>query len=148
MVMPTEAQWEYGCRAGTATPWSCAAGELRHHANLADATAKKFTAWPCADWEDGHVVHAPVSFFRANAFGLHDMHGNVSEWVLDMYGVYGKERPGDGRADRTGGGGDRLTRGGSFGSVEVGARSSERGTAAEGVRDGSIGVRPARTVRK
>jgi sulfatase modifying factor 1 len=68
--LPTEGEWEYACRAGAQTPWHCGA----------DADALDATAW-YADNAD-ETTHA-VGGKEPNAFGLHDMHGNVAEWVLD-----------------------------------------------------------------
>ena len=68
--LPTESEWEYACRAGTSTPWSC--GD--------DAEGLEPVAW-YADTSD-ETTH-PVGGKAANAWGIHDMHGNVAEWVLD-----------------------------------------------------------------
>jgi len=69
--LPTESEWEYACRAGTRTPWSSGA----------DAASLDAVAW-FADNAAG-ATHA-VGGKRPNAWGLHDMHGNVAEWVLDQ----------------------------------------------------------------
>jgi formylglycine-generating enzyme required for sulfatase activity len=148
LALPTEAQWEYGCRGGTTTVWITPLEELQTVANLADATAKRAGApWQGETWTDGHVVHAPVGSILANDFGLHDVHGNVWEWCLDAYSSYGSERVGDGL--RPGGDGSygRVYRGGGFNIPAVYARSAGRNSVAPTIRNGNLGLRPARTSR-
>ena len=77
-TLPTEAQWEYACRAGTTTPW--------HFGGLEDVEK---VAHEYAYWSDGaqskHPVPRPVGKGKPNAFGLYDMHGNVWEYVADWW---------------------------------------------------------------
>ena len=88
--LPTEAQWEYACRAGTKTayPWGDDPDDGKGWCNAADQTAKKQFSnsnLPPFSWDDGYVFTAPVGKFKPNAFGLHDMIGNVLEWCSDWY---------------------------------------------------------------
>ena len=130
--LPTEAEWEYAARAGTAGDRY---GDL-------DAIA----------WYDGNSqgdgdvpqVH-PVGQKQANAWGLHDMLGNVSEWVNDWYAKY----PGGSVADPQGpsSGAQRVYRGGSYLRTAEEARASSRRFTSPGFRVHRIGFRLARTVR-
>ena len=148
MALPTEAQWEYGCRGGTTTPWNVELADLRKVANVADADAKRAApSWNCETWSDGHVVHAPVGSFGANGFGLFDVHGNVWEWCRDHYSDYGSERSGDGlRPDSADRSALRVYRGGSFGIPAAYARSANRYLLAPSIRGDDLGLRPARLI--
>jgi formylglycine-generating enzyme required for sulfatase activity len=128
-TLPTEAEWEYACRARTATPLSYGAlnSPFEKHANLADASLLKvdsFAPWSspaCAiqPWRpaigtvnDGHRVSAPVGSYAANPWGLYDMHGNAAEWTRSVYTPYPYDSS-DGRNDLTAPG-KRVVRGGSW----------------------------------
>ncbi|MGB2823714.1 MAG: SUMF1/EgtB/PvdO family nonheme iron enzyme, partial [Phycisphaerae bacterium] len=126
--LPTEAQWEYACRAGSTTAWSWGddpdAG--KGHCNAADRTGKaKFRSWGIFKWEDGWVFTAPVGKYKPNAFGLHDMHGNVWEWCRDWYR---KDYSTAGKLDTKGpySGALRVVRGGSWLSPPDRCRSAFR----------------------
>ncbi len=153
LSLPTEAQWEYACRAGTSTPWWTGEDRegLRGKANFADQAFVRVGGlksiaedWP--DLDDGWGVHAPVGTFAPNPFGFHEMHGNVYEWCRDGYGGYDlPQHPGDGER-RVPAATTHLTRGGSFIDTAANARSSFRAWCAPEFRSYSLGVRPSRAV--
>ncbi len=148
LVLPTEAQWEYGCRAGTDTPWWTGRDklDLDEAGNLADAYAQAHGGnWPQCDMEldDGRTCHAPVGSYRANAFGLHDTIGNVWEWCRDGYCSYDNAAvQGDG-GRLVQGASLRVPRGGGFNSTPALARSAYRTDITPGIRDYYLGCRPA-----
>ncbi|MCA8977871.1 MAG: SUMF1/EgtB/PvdO family nonheme iron enzyme, partial [Planctomycetes bacterium] len=155
MALPTEAQWEYGCRAGTSTPWWPGDDplDLAGIANVRDRYACRIEkAWAeygePAPFEDGHVGHAPVGSFAANAFGLFDVHGNVWEFCEDLEGSYLDDvKAGDGLRLRGDGTGSRINRGGCMFNNVLEAKCAWRGANTESVQTGLLGVRPARPLR-
>jgi len=125
VTLPSEAQWEYACRAGSATPFSFGGVEadFAPFANMADATIRQLAydtdGRHTADltpretrFDDKSLVTADVGRYRPNAWGLHDMHGNVWEWTRSAYGPY-PYRADDGRHDPARNGGN-VVRGGSW----------------------------------
>lgn len=86
--LPTEAEWEYSARAGTNGPYFWGECLSTFHANFRQNYFKQETHWSCPDGKSfGHPI--PVASLEKNAWGLYDMHGNVSEWCQDNFG----ERP-------------------------------------------------------
>ena len=127
--LPSEAQWEYACRAGADTPLSF--GDLdtdfSEHGNMADATIRLFASDPYTvntplknptrydDWipresrfNDGALLSVKPGSFEPNAWGLYDMHGNVSEWTRTTYRPYPTEEAGRDSS------GPKVVRGGSW----------------------------------
>ena len=162
LEMPTEAQWEYGCRGGTDTVWwtgnrveeiydAIGGGPA---ANLADQSCRGVTTelqpgrtqlQAFDEFDDGFVYHAPVDALRPNQFGLHHVLGNVWEWCRDPNPDLASNppRPGDGyraASDE----GSRIWRGGSFYSTAVRARCSIRLQDHMSAKRAITGVRPAR----
>jgi formylglycine-generating enzyme required for sulfatase activity len=136
---PSETQWEYGCRGGTTTTWWTGndADSLKGAGNVLFAnTDKNITGI------------APVGTLRANAFGLHDVHGNVMEWCGDTYDATADPLAGDGlRDDGVDGSPVRVNRGGCFIFGASNARSATRGFSTSPVhRVHNFGLRPSRGI--
>jgi len=154
LILPTEAQWERACRAGTPTPWSSGktVKELEGFANVfdrrADLIRPKWLGTGEA-FDDGFKGPSPVGTYLPNAFGLYDMHGNVCEWCRDMFGTYGvPRRPGDGLPQRGPASGKRVLRGGCNMYNARFARSSYRIPNGPTFADAILGVRPARAIEE
>jgi sulfatase modifying factor 1 len=133
--LPTEAEWEYACRAGSqaAFHYGNDPEQLTRFGNIADATAKaKLPQLKAAvTSSDGYVFTAPVGKFEGNAFGLFDMHGNVWEWCADIYDPAryedGPQRDPTGPPASSKAGTLRTFRGGSWDRPPGRCRSAARG---------------------
>src|SRR5262249_53242193 len=136
--LPTEAQWEYACRGGAA----CFAPF--HFGNSLCSTQANFDGdYPLGEAVKGPYLErlCPVGSYRANAFGVFDLHGNVWEWCLDWYeGNYYKNSPKkDPQGPESGDG--HVLRGGSWSDFGFNCRSAFRNFDAAGVRYYNIGFR-------
>jgi formylglycine-generating enzyme required for sulfatase activity len=153
LELPSEAQWEFACRAGTSSTWwmGNAKESLADKVNLADQSyvavsgqAAAAAWWP--EFKDGYGAHAPVGRFVANAYGLHEVCGNVFEWCCDADAEFPSEETRDPRTD-----GDRLAkrvlRGGSFGNDARNARSAYRVSAVPSIKFTGLGVRPSKALQ-
>lgn len=147
--LPTEAQWEYACRAGTSTPFFCDKKDVKHYANLADAKARRMNAeWAAfEDWDDGYVLTSPVGSLRANPWGFFDIIGNVVEWCEDGLGSYKwPVLPGDGLRPELAKV-DPVVRGGSNIHRATFCRSSMRTPSARTSAQSHVGLRAARSLQ-
>ena len=136
MRLPTEAQWEYACRAGTTTAFHGFTGYL---SGTNDDTLVGNIAWYTTN--SGNQTHA-VGGKAANGLGLHDMSGNVFEWCGDWYGAYsaGAQTNPAGPASGT----YRVLRGGAWSNIALNVRSSYRGVNTPDFTYRNIGFRVAR----
>jgi formylglycine-generating enzyme len=144
--LPTEAEWEYAGRAGTAMAWAGAKDEttLCKYGNVPDASAgKKWSDWETLTCDDKQVGPAPVGSFLPNAWGLFDMTGNVAEWVWDWSGPYTADAVSDpkGPDDAT----IRVVRGGSWRYSPAQERLAARSGGKPTTSGADLGFRLVRT---
>ena len=149
--LPSESEWEYAARAGTATmrPWGEGESGQCRHANGADTSVKERYSdwqWAVASCRDRHVHTAPAGSFAANDWGLHDMLGNVREWTADCWNGGYAGAPLDGSAWEYGDCAKRVLRGGSWISSPSFLRAANRNGDTSGVRIIDLGFRVARTL--
>ncbi len=146
--LPTEAEFEYACRAGTATRYYSGDDPetLATVGNVGDAMFhSKFPRWTGGiKASDGYVFTAPVGSFKSNVFGLYGMHGNVWQWCEDWYDddYYRKAPADDPKGPDTGKG--RVLRGGSWFFGPENTRSANRMTYVHDDRYSDVGFRVAR----
>ncbi|HVY35471.1 MAG TPA: formylglycine-generating enzyme family protein [Caulobacteraceae bacterium] len=144
----SESEWEYAARAGTTTHywWGEDPAVKCTYANGADQSAKRvYKTWVRASaCDDGHAFTAPVGSFAANAFGLHDMVGNVWEWVEDCYADSYDPQPRNGAPYTGGDCKDRVNRGGSWYNGMDGMRPASRDNTNPTNHANKVGFRVAR----
>jgi uncharacterized protein (TIGR02996 family) len=131
--LPTEAEWEYACRAGTTTPFhfgpTISTEQANYNGNDTYGQGKK------GIWRR---TTTPIDTFPANAWGLFDMHGNVWEWCLDAYGRYGYKDTNDPLNAK---GDTRVLRGGFWAGRPFRCRAADRVSRAPDFRDSRVGCR-------
>jgi formylglycine-generating enzyme required for sulfatase activity len=162
--LPTEAQWEYACRAGSTSPFNLGTADTGAESNCDGKV-------PYGTEEQGPALSrtVPVGGYRPNAFGLHDMHGNVWEWCWDVFDeAYYKNSPesdpaGPSRTTKVirkksktkkspesdpeepSGGSVRVWRGGGWHDAARRCRSAQRYWRTPGYRSDDLGFRVARS---
>ena len=151
--LPSESEWEYAARAGTVTTWfwgdnreeACGYANVPNTPALAAGTAQPGRTFDC---DDGYSDTAPTGSFRPNGFGLHDMIGNVWEWVEDCWHPSYVGAPQDGTAwveevDCN----TRVVRGGGWSESQTAPRAAARSADPVGYRGIGLGFRVARDLK-
>jgi sulfatase modifying factor 1 len=141
--LPTEAEWEYACRAGTTTPFSFGETVLTNQVNCNHFFPYSDKGVAAPSWQAGSVK--PMGTYPPNAWGLYEMHGNVSEWCSDWYAPYTKKSQTDPKGPATGT--ERVVRGGGAINSPAVCRSAKRGPY-EPTAPASIGFRVVMELKK
>jgi formylglycine-generating enzyme required for sulfatase activity len=146
--LPTEAQWEYACRAGSTNAqfWDDNPADACQFANVYDLASKEINNF---EWEhfacnDGYPITSPVGSFMANAFGLYDMLGNVWEWCEDTYAEDGYTTHGKKNPIHTAQAPYRVNRGGSWSDISRSIRFAVRERLDPGFGNYYVGFRLVR----
>lgn len=146
--LPTEAEWEYACRAGTITPFymekSPSAEDSNYYGHYPYEIEDNYFSQGNLEVKPGEYrqTTVPVDSFYENPYGLYNMHGNVGEWVWDYYGEY----PSEEQTDPTGpsSGTLRVYRGGGWNDFAKNMRSAYRATLEQTKGSFNIGIRLVR----
>ncbi len=150
--LPTEAEWEYACRAGSTSArfWGENPDDACLYANVHDRNSKRVNSfvWLTHDCDDGYAVTSPAGSFRPNAFGLHDMLGNVWEWCQDTYGENSYRKHRAHNPKDTTDGPFRVNRGGSWSDVPRSVRCAVRERLDSQFGNFYLGFRLVRTPRE
>lgn len=122
--LPTEAEWEYACRAGSAEAYSFGpdSSKFAEYGNFCNKNCVYF--YEVENQDDGYKTTAPVRSYRPNAWGLYDMHGNVWEWCSDWMAAYPTQETPDPKGPDVGE--YRVLRGGSWDMGAGACRSASR----------------------
>ncbi len=137
--LPTEAQWEYACRAGTTTSLNSGENITATSGECPNMNEVGRYYYNRDDGKGGYDDHTTVGSYQPNAWGLYDMHGNVWEWCLDWYADYPLAPVTDPLGGATGS--YRVLRGGSWGNLPHYCRSANRNNYDPTYRRSFIGFR-------
>lgn len=146
--LPTEAEWEYACRAGTTTPFymesSPSDKDANYYGHYPYEIEDNYFSQGNLEVKPGEYRETTVSVdsFSENSYGLYNMHGNVSEWVWDYYGAYSADSQTDPTGPETGT--LRVYRGGGWNDFAKNMRSAYRATLEQNKGSFNIGIRLVR----
>ena len=146
--LPTEAEWEYACRAGTSTPFntekSLSAAEANFYGHYPYEIEENYFNNSVLEAKPGEYRQTTIAVgnFEPNAWGLYDMHGNVNEWCWDYYGAYDVNAADDPTGPSSGT--RHVYRGGGWNDFAKNMRSAYRAAGQEDMHSYNLGLRLAR----